>query len=326
MNRCLFLTPLLLLLCGCQAIHITRVMSVPPSASEQAVKSRQEPETVDGMPFYVKKVACKHEIVWFEPIYTLTLEEIKADKDKQWVIANWGSRTLSRSEYSKAGALLQAIVDQTDVVKQWRDLWPKTVEYKPENYSKITSDNKFLASASDSPTTYVDNTVRYFLNVRQPLAGSAKVNWKLASDGTLTEGSAEVEDKTVETAASALPTSSKAAAAAPAALAPGLAPAPAPAPARAPAPGPAPAPPATIFRLTVTVSGYKHTFTKIDLEESTPCVAMVLPDGNWAPPAGATYSREYVSDLGSDGKEKQSKSAIKVSGTIVLPEKTTDDE
>ena len=76
-------------------------------------------------------------------------------------------------------------------------------------YSKVTDDTwpKYLVSNSSDPKTFVNYNETYYLNAKNPLSGSAKVDYKLAGDGTLTEASAEITNDTFKTIVSALPIS-----------------------------------------------------------------------------------------------------------------------
>lgn len=300
MNHYLFVTPLLFLLGSCQAIHITRV-NVLPKGSQGDVENAKE---LDGIPFYAKKLGCKHEVVWLEPVYTLTLEEVNLDASgKEQVSANRGSGSLSLSQYrNETRGVFQALAVGNDVLGPWRTLLSGTQPHVPAGFPR--GDDRILVSNLNSPTLYVDNSVQYFLNVHQPLAGSAKLSWKLAADGTLTEGTAEVEEKTLETVLSnvkdmvssgitptkqTLLTSSA---------------------------------PLQQFKLTVTVSAYKHTLSQIDREGMTPC-GVLPPAPSTEPGTGFnidqwTYAREYIAGSASDDKEEDDK-PIKVSGQIVLP-------
>jgi hypothetical protein len=60
---------------------------------------------------------------------------------------------------------------------------------------------------SCSLTSVVDYSVRYSINEKKPLAGSANADFKLGSDGTLNEASGQTQDNTLSTIVSALPIS-----------------------------------------------------------------------------------------------------------------------
>jgi hypothetical protein len=135
--------------------------------------------------------------------------------------------------------------------------------------------------------------------VTRPIAGTAKLDNKLASDGTLTEVSAEIEDKTIEAIATgikdiltAVGTAAKSA-------------------------GPEPV---QHVKLSVAVGGFKHTLSKLDATAGMPCAAQ----GNDVA-APYVYSRTEVG-APTEKKADTKGSKISVSGEIILPEaKPADD-
>ena len=81
MKKCL-LPICFIWLCGCGSTYrITRVKPPDPAPPKK--------EMMPGMPFYVKTAACKHQSVWLQPVYTLTLnvkvtaEEPLPDQDPE---------------------------------------------------------------------------------------------------------------------------------------------------------------------------------------------------------------------------------------------------
>jgi hypothetical protein len=76
-------------------------------------------------------------------------------------------------------------------------------------YSKVADETwpKYLVSNFSDPKVFVNYDKTYYLNASNPLSGSAKADYKLAGDGTLTEASAEITNDTFKTIVSALPVS-----------------------------------------------------------------------------------------------------------------------
>jgi len=279
-------------LTGCRTVQVTKAKA--PDSPNKTAK-------LDGIPFYVKKAGCKHEVVWFEPIYTLTLEEITTPEGgnaKPQTTAR-GSAVLSLSQYredtnvqtflkdlSKVGAQFE------DVLKDWNAI--TKVPYTPTQFPENAKD-RVLASNTNTTTTYVDYAETYYINAKNPLAGSAKVGAKLASDGTLTEASVEIESKTLETLLGPIN----------AAITAGL-------PLAAKVEG---KPAAKQLKLTTEVSGYKHIFSRIDASKSFPC-SVIAADKL---PSPADYSRESVA-AGGEKADKKGKNKIQISGEVVLPD------
>jgi hypothetical protein len=156
----------------------------------------------------------------------------------------------------------------------------------------------------------------YFYNSPRPWVGSSQIGAKLASDGTLTEGSAQTQTQTLSTLISALPVSAVLTKVAELGLG-------------APVTGAVPGAPAirilrtVSYDLNVQQQTYKHTHSRYVTPFAIPCP--VAPDGVVCPatgPAGTcTYSLQVDTTDGSAAKDDAS--AVKVNGTISLP-KTPD--
>ncbi|HZQ25195.1 MAG TPA: hypothetical protein VFA89_20580 [Terriglobales bacterium] len=181
--RLSFITTLCLLLSGCGMYVIHK--STP-----------QGDHT--GVPFFVKAAACKHEVARLEPYFVMTLTTKMGDK-----VQSAETTTLSRTQFNSKtvldlrSALASATPEQGGDI---RALWDavRALHYEPHRAeSQVAPDDWFITSDTVTPDVYVDYGVPYTLNVRTPLIGSAKADVKLADDGTLTEASAEKEDKTI---------------------------------------------------------------------------------------------------------------------------------
>jgi hypothetical protein len=150
----------------------------------------------------------------------------------------------------------------------------------------------------------VDYEHHYTLNAKTPLAGSVKTDYKLNSDGTLTEVTGEVQNDTFSTILSALPISDLIKSAA------GIAP-------KAAAVGVAAVRPKVVyaFELTIEPRFIKKTYSSyVDFDFGCP-VAAKLTDGSLT-----------VEDIGADTTKPDSKdgtdNTISVTGSIKLPKAT----
>jgi hypothetical protein len=285
---------------GCQTIQVKRAAtSTAPSVTDQtgAVKS------VPGIPFYVKKAACLHSVVWLEPVYSLTLEIIgsapgtTAKPNSSQV----GSTTLSLSQIQgpQAIALFRALnkdePEISDVMAAWVKLTAQDkVPYNATAFPPVG--DRILISNTSEPQVYVDYSQPYYLNAKRPLAGTVKLDNKLASDGTLTEVSVEVEDKTIEAIGTAISDITTAVGSAIKSTAPA---------------------PMKQMRLSISTGGFKHTKSKFEPSMGLPCSA-----GADDIAGQSSYSRVDIAstEKKSDAKTDAKGSKITLSGEIVLPE------
>ncbi len=290
------LAALVLLCAGCQTLQVKRA-HVPANTNGQETaaktKGQETTESVPGMPFYIKKAACVHSAVWFEPVYTLTLEltNTPADAKAKPTTNQLGTAILSLKQLQSETAqdLFHALNDDSPTIND---------VMKPTNFPDAS--NRILVSNTSEPRLYVDYSQPYYLNVTRPVAGSAKIDNKLASDGTLTEVSAEIEDKTIETIATGIKDIVTAVGTAAKSLTPE---------------------PVQKLKLSVVVGGFKHTLSKLDPTAAMPCAA--AKEDVAAP---YTYTRTEVSAPAEKKAADSKGSKISVSGEIVLPEaKPADD-
>jgi hypothetical protein len=196
------------LVVGCS--HPTMIVTGPGPAATAP--------TLPGLPFYTKHGVCKRETVWLEPQYTLS---ISVTADKQLPVTK--TMTVTRQAYlnNEVQTLLTAMnalsgehkLDANDVSQcpsSVGAVWDKVAANK--SYSPVagleTSGGLGTAEAagnivrvgdSAAVVTEVDYKNIYYLNTKSPWIGTAQVNAKLASDGTLTEASAQVDDETWST-------------------------------------------------------------------------------------------------------------------------------
>ena len=297
-----------LLLCtGCLTLQVKRAPApaAVPSSGQQASSSGQQAkmESVPGLPFYVKKAACLHTVVWLEPVYTLSLELITTPTggSAKPTSIQLGSTSLSLSQLQAETTqnLFHSLNGDSPTIQKVVGAWipvatQKGTPYTPTVFPGPT--DRILISNTSEPQMYVDYSQPYYINAKRPIAGSAKVDSKLASDGTLTEVSAEIEDKTIEAIATGIKDIASAVGTA----------------------AKSENPPVSVqhVKLTVATAGFKHTFSKF--ETLTP-FTLPCAGGGTEISAPYKYSRTEIT-AASDKKTDAKGSKITVSGEIVLPE------
>jgi hypothetical protein len=196
-----------------------------------------------GIPFYRKRGVCNRESVWIEPQYTLSLT-IRADLEPPLN----HTMNLSRSGFESGNA--RSLVARLKALKkaygpvelppsecpaslgpEWDSVANNPAFHVEEDLDRdgrlagaAVRHNVLLATNTAKLAAAVDYTHVYYLNSISPWSGTAQVDAKLGSDGTLTEGSGQIQDttwSTVLTAISGLVGDFTGAPAAAAALAPG---------------------------------------------------------------------------------------------------------
>jgi hypothetical protein len=278
------------------------------------VKKGTNHSKVPGIPFYVKQGACKHQTVYLEPYYIITLTLKYSDKS---TISSSG--VLSKSEFeSQPVQQIRSIVGEKAKLGQKEvdrllPLWTTHVKgktynpYRPEN--SIAPADKVTLSNTLTPEIFVSykDDDQYFYNVDRPAIGSVQADIKLGADGTLSEASAQVEDKTISTILSLFPVSDlvKSAVIPPvsAALSETLG-------------GPEGA---TVVEVELKTErkGVKFTRTTFDLNNKPPC----LVPTNTLAEVTERYSLT-VEDVGG-GEKPDDSNNISVNGTIKLPKDKT---
>jgi hypothetical protein len=284
---------------GCQTLQVKRA-PVPPPPSSDAHQAK--PENVPGLPFYVKKASCLHTVVWLEPVYILSLELVTTATTgaAKPTTAQLGSAILSLNELQAQPAqkLFHSLNEDSPTIQSVMKAWvPVATQdgtpYTPTGFPELA--NRILISNTSEPQIYVDYSQPYYINAKRPVAGSVKLDNKLASDGTLTEVSAEIEDKTIEAIATGIKDITSAVGTA----------------------VKAETLPSTVqqLKLSIATAGFKHTISKFEPQTGLPCNA-----GGADIQAPYKYSRTEVT-AASDTKKSDAKgSKITVSGEIVLPE------
>ena len=167
-----------------------------------------DPAKLDGIPFYGKTAKCLQTTVYLYPYYRITFQTLSGDKVLGTLTAN-----LSTDAYRSAdtqgflGILRKKPPLSDDDITKASDYWSKIDAASEDPYSKVlpkmdaqgkpvqqTSSGLFLISNTATVKVLVDYDNEYALNAKAPLAGSVNAAYKLSEDGTLTEGSAQVQD------------------------------------------------------------------------------------------------------------------------------------
>ncbi len=302
-------------MCGC--VSTVRINKAPTTDALNTTE-------VKGVPFYVKVAKCKQETSWLQPVYTLTLKKTtnyrfvdeKAAKaanpnaKSPDPVVRTATKTFSLSQFNteevrKLRALLSKPGEATpsevkDIEAQWNTVagWPDYVAVAVDEDILMNSKDVFEVSNTSTPEAVVDYGTTYYYNAPRPWVGSSQIDAKLAADGTLTEGSAQVQSQTLSTILSALPISTllTKAAGAGAAAAEVL---------------PPEATKETIqYELTIAESGYTHTHTRYR-EFTLPCAVE-------ATGVRADYALT-IQTSGQGTTKKDDGNTVKIDGSVVLP-------
>jgi hypothetical protein len=210
-------------------------------------------------------------------------------------------RTL-KGMLSKPGPadLLQAraIEDSWKKISDMPDYLPLAV-----NEDNLVGSNDVLEVSNTSTSeAVVDYSRVYYYNALRPWVGTSQIDVKFASDGTLNEASAQVQDQTLSTILSALPISTLLTKAATGTL--------------AAAERPPDASQETFqYDLTVAEDGYNHTHDRY-VDFTLPCS---IDKGGVKTDFALTIQRS-----GQSTSKKDDGNTVKVSGSIVLPASSSD--
>lgn len=164
---------------------------------------------VPGVPFYVKRAVCRQETVLQQDVRKLTLqidsfvynqggvflETRRLSPDREAIVS---ASVLQSGPFVHLRSLIERMSDKDSVLTALERL----PAFDPSNWR---TERLLLVSNQTAPSQYVDYSNQYYMNVDRPLIGSASVTAKLASDGTLTESTAEVKDETVQSFLSLIP-------------------------------------------------------------------------------------------------------------------------
>jgi hypothetical protein len=250
------------------------------------------PTSVPGVPFYPKRARCRQEVVWVEPIYTLTLVALLPDKNGALQSHPRGVVVLSRSNFESQEVvdfmkvLNNRPTDEGTVLTYWQKVVARAdANVLSRDFSSLAVADRILAGRSAAPAVYVDYADQYYVNAKLPVAGSANVDAKVAADGSLSEASGQVQTQTLQTILSALPVSSV--------ITGGLG-----------LGGKSIAATGEIeaFQLTIAISGYRHTLARFVDYPSSSAPCPVATDITLAD--AAEYKREDITATGGDNKTK----------------------
>ena len=270
------------LLPGCAGLEISH----RPTGSTS--KLTQAP----GVPFFAKKARCRQEVVWFEPIYTLDFAALIPDKDGTLQAHPRGTVVLPRSNFESADVtnLIKLLNNRPSDEGTVKSFWDKVValadpKVLSRDFGSLGTKDRILVGRSAAPAVFVDYAEQYYVNAKAPLAGSANLDAKVADDGSLSELSSQLENKTFETIVSALPVGSVITGEL------GLT-----------GKSVAPANEIEAFQVTISVSGYRHTLAKfVDFPSGlAPCPVT----GDITLSEAAEYKREDMS-AASNGQQDQ---------------------
>ena len=205
---------------------------------------------------------------------------------------------------TKSDKEIADIEDKWDAVVKLAPPDPFTVDENKLN----ASDRVVKVANSTAPKVYVDYSTVYYYNVGKPLAGTAQASLKLASDGTMTEGSAQVESKTLQTFLDLLPVKDVLTAAAKSAGGFAL----------LTETGTPKAVPTTVkYELAAEVRTFKHTHSEFVKRDSK----KTAPPQVCEPPSDDVLAGNMLVEEVTEPKKKSddSEQTISVSGSIQLP-------
>jgi hypothetical protein len=320
--------------------------SHPTVIVKQAVNG-SAPALLPGIPFYLKHGVCTRETVWLEPQYTLSLTVSADDEEpirKTMVLNRQGYQSgptqgliSALSGLSGTYKLDAGHADKCPSVIGHQ--WDETETANAGNHPGINIDlvaggltaaegtgNFIRVTNAASVTTEVDYTQLYYINATTPWIGSGSLDAKLAPDGTLSEGNAQVQDQTWSTifgtitglvgdvfgvgSASATPTVQPAGPVQPESIQQSQ---PAAAFACHAGPGWPAAHTSVKYQYSLTTAMYKH-----DHVDKSGDVSACTPTGG-----GVTGGSFTITEVKKDDG-KPDKNAITVSGTVTLPDKPKD--
>ncbi len=281
---------------SCSAVRVSHVAGSTPNAPASKVS---------GVPFYPKKAKCRQEVVWLQPVYTLTLSVIQTDAKGTPQAKALGSVTLSRSLFDKQevreflALVAKGAKDENTVLSAWAklaDLASKATSPLTVDFNGMATEDRILAGRSAAAFVYVDYSDQYYINARVPLAGSANLSTKVAADGSLTEATTQVQNTALQTILQSLPISTL--------ITGGLG--------LTPTKGFVPE--EEVFQVAIAVSGFRHTLAKFT-DFRTPCQVVAdiaLNDAD-------EYKREDLSSPGLTKAQTPTDTTKKDSTTATPP-------
>jgi len=268
-------------------------------SSVRVSRSNSLGDPPQGIPFYAKTGVCRQQTDWLEPQYILTYESKSGTPATGPV-----DKVLSRQQFSQK--TVQDFIADPGAPSAWKtaifDLpGPDSINesISAEIAKEETSGNWARVSNTSAVEAVVDYSNVFYLNSARPLAGTTQVDAKLAADGTLTEGSVQVQDQTLEAISSLISSASTAATgfAAPHTTTTELA--------------------QPEYKLSVKTKVYKHSHSQyLDLKTpATPFTCVASPSGV----VGGSFTVSEVADSSKSKADADKDNTISVSGSIVLP-------
>lgn len=155
---------------------------------------------VDGVPFYVLAGSCTQETVRLETVYQLVLQFAGKEGSPARVLRE---KPIPASVYNSTA--MQELRDAVAAEKPKSASAITSLVDKLPAYNPAAQPELVIVSNTTKADTYVDYSKVHYINVSRPGIGSASAAAKLNANGTLSESSAEVEDKTAETILGAFP-------------------------------------------------------------------------------------------------------------------------
>lgn len=163
----------------------------------------REFQRVPGIPFYARSANCRQETIYQQDVRKLTLVVHEISADGKPVAADHPffsssivvpGRIVQNPDFPlrSLGSIQLNSASVTQLVAQFQNL----SEFTAAGWQ--TDPNLLLVSNTTTPVQAVDYSRVFFLNAVRPPIGSVTVSAELNADGTLSKGSAEVEDRTVD--------------------------------------------------------------------------------------------------------------------------------
>lgn len=272
-----------------------------------------------GIPFYVQKEVTRQETRYLYNWLEISLTEVDEKQSaKSKNALTW--RLIPDENLLKYLATFMSSPKLTEeMLKSFRETMERG---KMPKLNPTQEDIKQVVSNTWKPELVVDYTQKYYLNAQKPLFGTSTITQKLAANGTLSESSATSESKLGEIAVAAIGlatpysaikvaqiTAAAAMIAMDEAIQKGVTD-------TKDIKSSKLSPEIKEFQYTISIreAGYVYTFVKYhDNHSSTngfPALEANLSDG--------IFSRTNWST--AEPKQEENKNAIKVEGTIILPE------
>jgi hypothetical protein len=201
--------------------HTTAIVQEEKDPKQKDEHGNQAYLKLPGIPFYPKKGVCNERSVWMEPQYTLSFT-VKADDQppvmRTLVVSRAGylapttqdlikTLTSLKSKYTlpeiNPSLCPASLGDKWDAVAR---LVGTTADYQPQtgldlDQAKLMraegSGNALLVANEAKVGVAPDYSHHEYLNTKSPWNGSAQVDAKIADDGTLSEGSVQRDDETI---------------------------------------------------------------------------------------------------------------------------------